>query len=271
MINLIRKRHPSPAWFVFDELSNSTGAQVSRRADAVAFGIWPSHKFRIIGYEFKISRADVQRELADPSKADAIGKYCDEWYLVVSDPKIIADLVIPDPWGILTPKAQTLRAIRKASPLTPAPVSRGFVASMIRNAMANYVPKPQANALAEELNVAKRELRAAQGLPQSANTLEHAHEQLKADVAAFEERSGVRITGYNGRAYGETFRLLHESRHVLGEQALARQIASLDHVAANLSRIANEAKNGAAALREALRPEQLDLLHNVPSDGSTCG
>lgn len=103
MIDLIRKRHEGPAWVVVPEVPNGTGSNVSRRADAIALGLWPSRGYEIHGYEVKVSRGDVRKELNDPSKADAVGRFCDYWWLVVEDLSIIDGLVVPSTWGILAP------------------------------------------------------------------------------------------------------------------------------------------------------------------------
>ena len=89
LIALIRKRHEGPAWIVVTEVANGTGGHAKRHADALALGLWPSHGHAIIGYETKVSREDVKKELRDPSKADPVGKFCDEWNLVISDESII--------------------------------------------------------------------------------------------------------------------------------------------------------------------------------------
>ena len=42
LAGLIAARYPPPEWAVFFEVSNATGYATSRRADAIALGIWPS-------------------------------------------------------------------------------------------------------------------------------------------------------------------------------------------------------------------------------------
>lgn len=69
--DLLRKKHKGEDWFLAFEVRDSTGfaARKNNYADAIAMNTWPSLGFAIHGYEFKTSRSDWQRELANPEKA----------------------------------------------------------------------------------------------------------------------------------------------------------------------------------------------------------
>src|ERR1051325_9577513 len=190
MIDLIHKRHEGDAWIVLTEVANGTGAQALRHADALALGLWPSRGYEIHGYECKASRGDVQKELLDPSKADAVGKFCDFWWLVVSDVSIIDGLVIPATWGILAPKNKVLRVVRKAPKLEATPVNRAFVAALVRNVCKGWVPKHEHEAFK---NAAREKARAEleQERRWKQEELNYEHRQLKDSVAAFEHASGI--------------------------------------------------------------------------------
>ena len=200
LIDLVRKQHDGPAWIVVEELGNSTGSNVSRHADAVAIGLWPSRGYEIHGYELKISRSDVQKELSDPSKADAVGKFCDYWWLVVGDLKIIDGLVIPDAWGILYPKNKVLRVHRKAPKRADVtPVHRGFVAAIVRRVCEGWVPKHEHNALkTNALEQAKAELERDRRYSRENN--EHELQLMQAAIKRFEDHTGVSISPRYGDA-----------------------------------------------------------------------
>lgn len=192
LMELVRKRHDGPAWILVEECGNGTGYHVKRHADAVAVGVWPSRGYEIHGYELKQSRGDVQKELDDPSKADAVGKYCDYWWLVVSDLAIIDGLVIPDTWGILAPKHRVLRAHRKAPKRDATPVNRSFVAALVRRVTAEWVPKHlvdeiKKNALAE----ATAELERQQKWKKT--DVEYERDALQRKLADFERDSGLSL------------------------------------------------------------------------------
>jgi hypothetical protein len=189
---LIRKRHDGDAWIVVEELGNGTGYNTKRHADAVAIGLWPSRGYEIHGYEVKISRGDVQRELNDPSKADAVGKYCDFWWLVVDDLKIIDGLVIPPTWGVLYPKNRVLRIHQKAPQRKATPVSRAFSAAMIRRVCSTWVPRHEHEALkTNSLELAKTELAKEGKWKKDAAIADY--ERLLAAVTAFEKDAGIEL------------------------------------------------------------------------------
>ena len=111
-----------PAGLFAEEIASPCG---SRRADL----IWvpttsmAAHGARIIGHEVKVTRSDVLTELADPAKHDPWSRYCDRWWLVVSDPEIVKGLDIPDGWGVMAPpsgrRTRTMTVLRPAPKLSP--------------------------------------------------------------------------------------------------------------------------------------------------------
>lgn len=94
-----------------------------RRADLIWLSTTSTGRRHMIGHEVKVSRSDVLVELADPTKAEPWMQYCDQWYLVVSDPALVDGLEIPDPWGILAPpsgrRTRSMTVVRKAPTLAP--------------------------------------------------------------------------------------------------------------------------------------------------------
>lgn len=134
----IRGKYPSPAWVVLEELRDGTGfVSRGREADAVAFGTWPSRGFQIVGFEVKSQRADWLNELKNPEKMEAIGQFCDEWWIVCSE--AVAKLEeMPKAWGWLAPSGSGLKVMKLAEDLTPIPADRVLLMSIIRNISNNY-------------------------------------------------------------------------------------------------------------------------------------
>ena len=193
VIDLIRKRHPSPSWVVVEEVGNATGSAHSRYADAVAIGIWPSHGYAIHGFECKQSREDLKKELIDPTKADAIGKYCDYWWLVLSDKKLMDGFAIPEAWGVLYKSGQVLKVGKKAPKRDASPISRGFLAAAIRRVTGGWIPKrehEEYKANAREL--ARKEIE--QERKYKRDDVEFQFEELKRAVQTFERLSGIKLT-----------------------------------------------------------------------------
>lgn len=129
----LKRTFSSPGWQVFYEVGNDTGAMVSRHADAVAIGIWPSNGHLIHGFEIKVSRADFLNEMKDPTKSQAVFQFCDRWSLVTPAGLVKAD-ELPGPWGLMTYDGKSLRTVKQAAVLQPVPLTAGFVAAMLRRA-----------------------------------------------------------------------------------------------------------------------------------------
>lgn len=129
----LHKPFPAPGWRIFYEVGDDTGARVRRHADAVAMGIWPSNGHQIHGFEIKVSRADFAAEMRDPTKSQAVFQYCDRWSLVVPSGLVKAEEV-PAPWGLMTFDGKSIRTVKQAPPLEPVPLTRGFIAAMLRRA-----------------------------------------------------------------------------------------------------------------------------------------
>ena len=107
-------------------------ARTMRTADFLAQDTWEAPGLQLHGHEVKVSRADWLAERADPTKADAIKRYCDRWWLVVPDKDIVRD-DLPDDWGLLAlDKAGKLRVARRAPRLNPEPHPPTFRAALMR-------------------------------------------------------------------------------------------------------------------------------------------
>lgn len=104
-----------------------------RTADLLVMDTWQSGPVRLIGHEIKISRSDWLRELKDPTKAAPFIAATAEWWLVVSDRKIVKDGELPQGWGLMAPAGDTLRAVvppaRKPQPEIPT----GMLAALMRS------------------------------------------------------------------------------------------------------------------------------------------
>ena len=104
-----------------------------RTADFVAQDTWEAKGLLLHGHEVKVSRSDWLHELAQPDKAEAIKRFCDRWWLVVPDVRIVRD-DLPADWGLLALDSDgRLRIKRRAPQLTPEPLPATFRASLMRS------------------------------------------------------------------------------------------------------------------------------------------
>ena len=127
----LKLRYQAQSHALLFEVANGTGGHGRVFADALAFGLWPSHGHTVEGIEVKVSRSDFLAEMAKPEKSQPVFQYCDRWWLAT--PKGLVDPgEVPDTWGILEFKSGRLVTRKKAPKLQPAPMPRTFVASLLR-------------------------------------------------------------------------------------------------------------------------------------------
>lgn len=132
----LRARFLPPEWSLFFEVGDATGTKQSRWADAVAMNLYPSRGLEIHGFEIKVSRSDWLRELKDPSKSAAVQRYCDRWWVVCPD-GIIKPGELPPTWGhYQANENRTIRQVVAAPKLEAEPVTRSFMAALMRRAGA---------------------------------------------------------------------------------------------------------------------------------------
>jgi hypothetical protein len=130
----MRERYKQPEWCLFFEVANGTGGNAKRHADALAMNMYPSRGLAILGFEIKVSRQDLKRELENPDKAEAVAQYCNEWWLAVPEGLIRDEDNIPTPWGIIELISGKMWVKKKAQALEPKPVTKQFMAAVLRSA-----------------------------------------------------------------------------------------------------------------------------------------
>lgn len=128
---LIRAKYPVREWALAFEVSNGTGSEARRHADAVAMNLWPSRGLAIHGFEFKVYRNDWLRELQNPAKAEPVAQYCDYWWLVTG-PGIVKDGELPDTWGLMEVQEGKLVTVKPAPQKDAVPAGRPFMAALFR-------------------------------------------------------------------------------------------------------------------------------------------
>ena len=210
----LREKFPLPEYALFFEVADATGFRGSRTADAIAMSCWPSRGLDLIGFELKASRSDWTREKADPAKAEAICRYCDRWYLVIGDRKIVKPGELPPTWGLIAPKGQKLVIVTEAPKLNPVSVDRDFLAALLRKAVSQ---SPDEAVIREAVNKARAEgVEAGKryspdaSLASKVKSLEDELKRLRETVATFEKHSGISLAYSWNRAHtiGEAVRFV---------------------------------------------------------------
>lgn len=195
-IEALRGRYRAPAYALLEQVANGTGWKADRFADAVVMSLWPSRGLTVTGFEVKVSRHDYQREIHKPKKSDELMGFCNAWYIVTPRGLLDeADLVdFPKAWGLMEVTAAKKLKIERAAPeLDPKPLTRHFVAAVLRRSAES------ADAVLARERDRARQQGAEEGHGQLANQLRDAREQtarLRQVIADFEKASGVKIDHY---------------------------------------------------------------------------
>ena len=154
--NLLRKKYSIPEYEIFFEVSSSTGnGNNTRYADVITFNTFSSRGYKITGFEIKVNRNDLLKELKSPEKAEEIFKYCDEWYLVVANGILKENDEVPDNWGIMEINEKLkIKVLKKSKKNLHVILDRKFVASLLREKN-----RPLKNEIAEKEKLIREEYR----------------------------------------------------------------------------------------------------------------
>ncbi|WP_337004079.1 MULTISPECIES: hypothetical protein [unclassified Microbacterium] len=117
----------------------TAGFDARRTCDYMALDLWPGGYGSgrtgpmLHGHEVKVSRSDWLTELRDPEKAEAFRRYCDFWWLVVSDRNIVKVGELPDGWGLIVAAGNSARvAVRATRRDAVEPMNRDLQATFSR-------------------------------------------------------------------------------------------------------------------------------------------
>lgn len=244
MLNMLRTRFTRPGnggsgeYAFMTHVRNSAGFNSTRTFDAVVMNLWPSRGLELHAYEVKCNRSDWLRELKEPAKAEAAARVCDRFSMVVADDSIIAAGELPGSWGLLVARGSKLVCVKEA-PLLPdadpkRPVRRDFLVALLRSGGA----VPQAEA--EEVRLARDEGRreSDERHKDQVEAWREERDTLRATITAFEQESGVRLSGWRGHDAAEVGKAL---RSILnGEKKAEEARTQLERAQQMLRRAADE-------------------------------
>ncbi len=235
-------------WVFLTQVRSSTGS-ANRIADAMAFNMYGSTGYEILGFEIKVSRSDFLSELKDMSKSDEIMGYCDKWYLVVPDSKIVQDGELPKNWGLLVLNDGKLVQKVRAIPKKPETMPLSFIASILRRSGVEvdrirnqYVKKED---IAKELDNARNDgYKQARGY--SGIQTEERLKSLQELVSEFEKAAGITLDSYKGKEYAKSVGMyvnvalkLDEIRVGYNTRCIESAIGSLQKALVDMNKIGN--------------------------------
>lgn len=207
----LKARYCLPHYVYMAEVRSATGfAGDVTYADGLAISLYPSKGYDIHGFEIKVSRNDVLKELKSLQKSENIQRFCSRWWLVIGDKSVVEIAELPPYWGLLIPYGSGLRQA-KAAPLQKAEmITPDFLASLVQRM---YLESPNKTALNAEYNRGFEAGKAESISSKPKYQIERA-KRLEEQVKKFEEISGIEITNYNGRSMGEAVKFVQNAERI---------------------------------------------------------
>lgn len=189
----LRIKYPMPEYCLMEEVRDAAGFDAGRSADAIAMSLWPSRGLLVIGFEIKVSRSDWVKELKSPAKAEAIAKYCDQWYVVAAR-GIVQDGELPETWGLIEFDGKRLKE-KKFAPRNPepAPLNRTFIAAMMRR--AGEIDQAAVRKAVEEQTKEMRE-KHDKRVQSEIDARTHRFTEINAKLVKIKEQTGVDLLGH---------------------------------------------------------------------------
>lgn len=240
LMKLLRAKYAPPEYALFTNVSNGTGSRADRWADALCMGIWPSRGLTLHGFELKVSRGDWLKELATPTKAESICRYCDHWSVVAGGNDIVRDGELPSTWGLIAHNGHGLKVVKPAPAFpSPAPINRTFLAAICRRAVEQGVDAAALKA-ARDAGYTDGAASEKHTASYEARRTESELKELREKLAAFESASGITIDRwtYDTKSIGAAVKLLVNSD----------PRREFENLATSAERIAKHARETIAAL-----------------------
>ena len=191
---ILRQRFAPPEWVLMEELAPKTGGGTGY-ADAVAMNLWKSRGYAVGGMEIKVHRGDWLRELKKPAKAEDVFRYCNTW-TVVALPGVVEPGEVPVTWGLTEVQSGRLVEVVKAPALTPDPLDRPFVASLMRRGFAQIDKLAE---LRQRQTIADMQAQIEARITSEVERRTHRYEDLKKAVEKWEAATGLTFGRYGGR------------------------------------------------------------------------
>lgn len=255
LIEAIRSRFPPPTYACFSEVGNAVGFS-TRRVDVIAMAMWRSRGLEVHGLEIKMSRSDWLRELRDPAKSEELFVYCDRWWIVVPSKGIVKE-ELPQGWGLLRWNGVGLREeVTAARQKKTKPLTREFVAAVLRHAHKTSFTDIRTVKRAEEQRIRAEAHKAG---AESVEWDRSKYESLKLAVQRYEEKSGVSINHWDSGKVGEAVRALLGNNgrdRVVNALEAARRILAY-HLQGVTDQIERVKAEGQAASAHTPKREQL--------------
>jgi hypothetical protein len=266
MVAALLKDFPRAEYAFLQQVRNATGfSRVTRTADAIALSLWPSRGLVLHGFEFKRYRGDWKREKDNPAKAEEIARFCDFWWVVVTDVRIVDIDELPPTWGLKAPNADgtALVTLQTATKMDPEPWSRGFMAAILRNVSDGSMPIAAHAAKVEQARAEGFERGKGTAPASEAETELRRLRTLETRVAEFSRASGISldVAWRNGRELGEAVDIVLRQRQV-HQQFVQAVAGTAKHLPSLVTRVLDDVLRSARVAEQQLTASvnQLEAL-----------
>ena len=118
---------------LYDQVPNPLD-RVEQTIDAWAMDLWPSHNFKKIAYEAKVSRADFFHELERPQKREAAMLLSNRFYFVVPA-ALVSVQEVPDDCGLIYVYDTQCRTMRESPRRAGPEPTWAFISSVLRRGL----------------------------------------------------------------------------------------------------------------------------------------
>jgi len=227
----LRTLYTRPEWALMFEVRNAAGFDSNRSADAVAMHLWPSRGLEIRGIEIKVSRSDWRRELKNPEKAEVIAQYCDTWW-VAAPAGLVPIEEMPAGWGLQEWDGKKWRTAKAAEKKPAAPLTRDFVAPLLRRACE--IDAKEIEAIVKK-RVAASEAYITKAIEDGIDRRTLETKVLRDAVRAFEAAAGIKIEdAWTAGEIGQAVRVIRAIGVTNTYVGANHILAKLDSLAARL-------------------------------------
>lgn len=227
--DMIKRRFPPEQFALLREVRDGAGFDASNSADGIAFCMYPSRGLEVHGIELKGYRGDWLKELKNPDKAEAIAKYCDRFWLITENEKVVLDASeIPVTWGWLCAKGSRLKTMKEAPKLTPQTLTKSFIAALLRRATKGLIHPSETDDIVNE-----KVERAAHYQKQITERAENELKELQNKIREFEQHSGISISyrwGNDPKKVGEAVKFILDG----GTERIKIELTNLKTQAENI-------------------------------------
>lgn len=194
--SVLAKHYAAPAWAFLRQVRNGTGfaRRTTRTADAIAMSLWPSRGLHLHGFEIKVSRSDLKRELAEPAKAEDIARFCHFWW-IVAPAGMATPEEIPTNWGLLEIDKEAVKVVKAAvyrEAQSPDFVMLAAILRNVQDSLGEMVPASELNEWRRQMTATVQASEAASYKSLESRLLEKVDERNKT-LAKVEAVLGCRI------------------------------------------------------------------------------